>query len=151
MTYTKHGHHIPGTQATTRPSQVARCGGPGLCKDCSAEVATHTMAFETVPKTWWNGLPTIAAKGTAVVVDAPEFPRYWAREEGIVGERIPVVMVVLDGVNAGGGTDYLDNRDGSGWLKVTEGHGSPRYPHRNVSIERDSFRIDGIPPLADGR
>ena len=88
---------------------------------------------------YWNGLPTFAMKGTAVVADAPEFPEFWARKEGLVGERIPVVLVELDGVNYGGGTAYLDNRDGSGWRKVTEGHGSPAYGHREVSVETGSF------------
>lgn len=87
---------------------------------------------------YWNGLPTEVERGTAVVADAPEFPRYWARTEGIVGERIAVVRVVLDGVNYGGGTTYLDNREGQGWAKVSTG-GSPRMGHADVAIEDDSF------------
>lgn len=36
--YTSHGHHIPGTiKNDDRPAQVARCGGPGLCKVCMKE------------------------------------------------------------------------------------------------------------------
>lgn len=90
-------------------------------------------------KTYWNGLPTLAERGTAIVADAPEFPNYWARTEGIVGERIPVVRVVLDGVNAGGGVDHLDNREGGGWLKVTAYRGSPAVGFRSVRIEPGSF------------
>jgi hypothetical protein len=100
----------------------------------------------TAQGTYWNGLPTPAWRGSAVVADAPEFPNYWARGEGLVGQRIAVVRVVLDGVNYGGGTDYLDNRDGSGWRKVTEGHGSPPYGHASVAIEPGSFAAEG-----DGR
>lgn len=38
MTYTKHGHHIPGSPGETqRPAEVARCGGPSLCSKCSKE------------------------------------------------------------------------------------------------------------------
>lgn len=37
MTYTTHGHHIIGTIKTEPPSKVARCGGPGLCDQCSNE------------------------------------------------------------------------------------------------------------------
>jgi hypothetical protein len=92
--------------------------------------------------TYWNGLPTPARRGTAVVADAPEFPRYWAKTEGIIGQRIPVVLVVLDGVNYGGGIEFLDNRDGSGWAKVTEGHGGPRWPSAHVSIEDGSWEPD---------
>jgi len=88
---------------------------------------------------FWNGLHTRAARGTAVVADSPEFPAYWARTEGILGQRIPVVRVELGGVNAGGGTAYLDDRDGSGWRKVTVGHGGPAWPHRDVAIEPGSF------------
>ena len=142
MTYTSHGHHIPGTVLDEKPKSVARCGGIGLCGVCSTQAGQIMSTMKTVPYTWWNGLPTVAAKGTAVVADDPRFPLYWAKTEGIIGQRIPVVMVVLDGVNAGGGIDYLDNRDGSGWRKVTEGHGSPRWPHSNVRIEPDSFRFD---------
>ena len=90
-------------------------------------------------ETFWNGLPTPARRGTAVVAAAPEFPQYWAKVEGIIGQRIPVVEVVLDGVNYGGGIDYLDNRDEQGWRKVTNGHGSPQYGHKNVGIEPGSF------------
>lgn len=90
--------------------------------------------------TYWNGLPTPARRGTAIVADAPEFPAYWAR--ALVGQRIRVVEVVLDGVNYGGGIDYLDNRDGGGWVKVTEGRGSGSYGHASVAIEPDSFTAD---------
>lgn len=88
-------------------------------------------------ETFWNGLPTRATRGTAVVVDSPSAPRYWARE--LVGQRIDVVEVDMVGVNVGGGVMYLDDRDGAGWRKVTNGHGSPRYGHRNVRIEPGSF------------
>lgn len=90
-------------------------------------------------ETFWNGMPTPARRGTAVVADAPEFPMYWARD--LVGQRIAVVEVVLDGVNYGGGIDYLDDRHGQGWAKVTEGHGSPRYGHASAAIEPGSFVV----------
>lgn len=93
---------------------------------------------------FWNGLPTEVERGTAVVADAPEFPQYWAKVEGIVGQRIPVVRVVLDGVNYGGGTDYLDNRTGIGWYKVTEGRGSPRWGSASLGVEPDSFTPDAV-------
>ena len=96
----------------------------------------------TAAQGYWNGLPTEVERGTATVADAPEFPAYWARAEGIIGQRIPVVRVVLDGVNYGGGTSYLDDRDGSGWRKVTQGHGSPAYGHRDVAIIDGSFRSE---------
>jgi hypothetical protein len=111
-------------------------------------MTTHPLTGRHIPEpepagsTFWNGLPTRATRGTAVVADAPEFPAYWAKTEGIIGQRIPVVEVDLNGVNYGGGIDYLDNRDGSGWRKVTTGHGGPAYGHKNVAIEPGSFTPD---------
>lgn len=37
--YTTHGHLIAGTTVVPydRPAQVARCGGPGLCDQCSQD------------------------------------------------------------------------------------------------------------------
>lgn len=40
MAYTTHGHHIEGTKVEgIQPPKVARCGGPGLCDQCSREVS----------------------------------------------------------------------------------------------------------------
>ncbi|TFI42075.1 hypothetical protein E4P29_18675 [Rhodococcus sp. 1R11] len=86
-------------------------------------------------KTYWNGQETPAVRGTAVVADSGRFPRYWAREENLVGERIEVVLV-----DYAGDISYLDNRTGFGWYKVTEGHGSPAVGHKNLSIKPGSFR-----------
>lgn len=88
--------------------------------------------------TRWNGIQIEAVRGTAVVADSPEFPLYWAKIEGIVGKRIAVVQINLDGANYGGGIDYLDDRQGEGWAKVTGG-GSPRAGHSSVEIEPGSF------------
>ena len=89
---------------------------------------------------FWNGLETNIKIGTGVVAPAPEFPAYWAEKEGIVGERIDVVWVNLIGVNSGGGSMFLDNRDGSGLRKVTEGMGSPMYGHKNLNIVEGTFQ-----------
>lgn len=82
--------------------------------------------------TYWNGEPTRAVAGTAEVADT-SFPKYWARE--LVGQRIPVVQ--LDYFSE---PMYLDDQDGSGWRKVTEGRGSPRLGHRNLAIRPGSFQ-----------
>lgn len=95
------------------------------------------------PNAYWNGLPTHAVRGTGVVLDCPEFPQFWGRD--LVGQRIPVVRIVLDGVNYGGGIAYLDDRDGSGWRKVTEGYGSPAYGHRDLDV-RDFRSIEPEAP-----
>lgn len=88
---------------------------------------------------YWNGLPTTIERGTAVVADDWRFAQYWARVEGILGQRIPVVWVSLEAVNSVGGVMYLDDRDGIATAKLTEGMGSPRVPHRNVTIVPGSF------------
>ena len=106
--------------------------------DIPEEVREHLVPLAT-PKAYWNGLETTAIRGTAIVAEAPEFPNYWAQE--LVGVRIDVVEIILDGVNAGGGIAHLDNRDGTAWLKVTEGGGSPQLPHRNVNIVPGSFAM----------
>lgn len=42
--YTRHGHHIPGTTKDDPPDMVARCGGPGVCVDCSTDWADNMNA-----------------------------------------------------------------------------------------------------------
>ncbi len=39
MTFTRHGHHIPGTDANDedQPATRARCGGVQFCRDCASE------------------------------------------------------------------------------------------------------------------
>lgn len=39
--WTKHGHDIPGVtvEGAGRPTNRARCGGPGICVECSVEAA----------------------------------------------------------------------------------------------------------------
>lgn len=76
-------------------------------------------------KGFWNGMQTEIERGSAI--------------DTLNGARIPVVRVVLDGVNYGGGTTYLDDRQGQGYSKVTADHGSPRIGHRDVRIEEGSF------------
>ena len=92
---------------------------------------------------YWNGIPITAVRGTAIVADSPKFPEFWAKREGIIGQRIPVVMVNLDGANYGGGISYLDNRAEQGWRKIAYGHGSPQYGHKELNIEPGSFVAEG--------
>ena len=83
---------------------------------------------------YWNGLPTTGRKvwGTVRAWQEGDPPQVWWRD--LVGRRVEAVEVVLDGVNYGGGITYLFDGDGSGWRKVTEGKGSPRYGHRGVPL-----------------
>lgn len=103
--------------------------------------------------TFWNGEPTPARKVWAVVADS-EAPLYWARD--LVGTRREAVEVVY-----GDATFYIDDgareerevsvwgddampvmigpvAAGSGWRKVTVGHGSPRLGHGSLNVEPGS-------------
>ena len=46
MPFTSHGHPVPGLPQEERPAdQVrARCGGPGLCVQCSVEAGNTLRA-----------------------------------------------------------------------------------------------------------
>ena len=113
-----------------------------ICNRCSLELPYKgaEMTEEQTPHTYWQNLPVSALRGTAIVADVAKFPEYWPRREGLIGTRIPVVLVYLDGVNMKGGVIFLDDRDDKGWIKLTEGYGSPAYPHQVVVILARSFR-----------
>jgi hypothetical protein len=97
-------------------------------------LAQYRDRLRPVPVTRWNGEPCEAERGTAVVSDDGRFPDYWARRDGLVGERVALVRVVY-----GGSTSYLLDDEGQGWAKVTTGGGSPRVGHKNVTIEEGSW------------
>ncbi|MEU7771242.1 hypothetical protein AB0C44_07940 [Micromonospora taraxaci] len=82
------------------------------------------------PATYWNGEPTPAVRVRVIVADAPQFPQYWARP--LVGTERAAVRVTY-----GGETFYLDDETGTGWRKVTEGHGSPRWGHADLAVEHE--------------
>lgn len=45
MAWTRHGHHIPGSQLLDdAPPGVARCGGTKLCMQCRDDVASWGLA-----------------------------------------------------------------------------------------------------------
>lgn len=85
---------------------------------------------------YWNGLPTKIRKVTGVVKDWDfdlDPPHAWWRR--ICGETVDAVEVCLDGVNFGGGHIFLyDEDESSGWYKVTEGRGSPRFGHAELRL-----------------
>lgn len=86
--------------------------------------------------TRWNYQPALAMKCRVIVGNAGTFPEYWAKD--LVGQEIDAVEVSYNRKQF-----YLDNRDGSGWYKVTNG-GGPDLPHRDLDIER-LVRYIGIP------
>lgn len=46
--YTRHGHHITGTSIEEPIPAKARCGGPGLCSDCSKDAAAASVKMEEI-------------------------------------------------------------------------------------------------------
>lgn len=79
----------------------------------------------------WNHIPVPVYRGSAVVVPAPKWPLYWAKE--LVGQRVRVVQV-----RQNGRVMYLFDGDGTGWYKLTHG-GGPELEHKVVEIADASF------------
>lgn len=86
-------------------------------------------------QTFWNGEPCHAVRGKGVVADLPDRSNYWARP--LIGIVIPVVRINYNGL-----AFDIDDRDGSGWAKVTICNGSPSYAHRNVKLRPGTFQPD---------
>jgi hypothetical protein len=85
-------------------------------------------------RTFWNGQPTPCRRVRVVVGQPPaDLPHHWLHGTGLVGTTVNAVEVTYP---AWPEPMYLYDEDGSGWRKVTEGHGGPRYPHRNIPVER---------------
>ena len=81
------------------------------------------MSAETV-ETFWNGEPT-PARRVIIEVGAPLMPTWWCAS--LEGTRRNAVAVDYYGDRF-----YLDDEDGTGWHKVTDGHGSPNVGHRSL-------------------
>ncbi|HEY1116944.1 MAG TPA: hypothetical protein VGE43_04520 [Acidimicrobiales bacterium] len=79
---------------------------------------------DTSSGTFWNGQPTPARK-VRVRVGPAERETHW--HHGLEGTERSAVVVTYAGERF-----FLDDEDGSGWRKVTEGHGGPRWPHRSL-------------------
>lgn len=80
----------------------------------------------TIP-TFWNGEPCRAKVVTVVVGKAPRETWWCAKLEGQQRQAVEVEYA--------GQKFYLDNEDGSGWWKVTQGHGSPFVGHSSIPVE----------------
>lgn len=52
MMYTQHGHFIEGSEGVghnKKPTTVARCGGPGLCRVCTLEASVRMKHHLEIP------------------------------------------------------------------------------------------------------
>jgi hypothetical protein len=99
-----------------------KCGKPRyVIERCCDEYAGEERTF-------WNGEPTPARKVRVIVGPSPVETWWCAELEG--QERAAVE------VNYHGDKFYLDNEDGSGWNKVTHGHGSPQWGHSSLPVSK---------------
>ena len=74
--------------------------------------------------TYWNGEPTPARRVRVIVGDSP-LSTWWCAD--LIGTERQAVEVTYSGR-----TFFIDDADGQGWAKVTEGCGSPRWAHRGL-------------------
>lgn len=72
-------------------------------------------------KTYWNGQET-PARRVRVIVGRSERPTWWCAD--LEGTERAAVEVTYDGRRF-----FLDDANGIGWRKVTEGRGGPRWGH----------------------
>jgi hypothetical protein len=84
-------------------------------------------------QTYWNGELADARRVRVIVADDGRFPNYWARE--FVGQERDAVEVLSGDAPDDVFPFYLDDEDGTGWVKVTTGRGSPRWGHRTIQVE----------------
>lgn len=81
---------------------------------------------------FWNGEPAVVRKCRIKIKDESErFPLFWAKTEGLIGKFVQAVEVRYpkpDSIPF-----YIYDEDGSGWFKVTEGYGSPRWGHSSIT------------------
>ena len=92
-----------------------------------AKAANPPKITEARPR--WNGEPCEAVKVRVIVGPSPR-PTWWCADiEGAEREAVRVTYC--------GQVFYIDNEDGSGWRKVTDGGGGPSWPHRSVPVDRE--------------
>jgi len=90
-------------------------------------------------KTYWNGEET-PCRRVMVVVGKPEKPTWWCAElEGTIREAVEIsytrpVRVFGNPDASETGKFYIDNENGSGWLKVTRGFGGPEWGHKSLPV-----------------
>ena len=115
--FTSHGHPIPGApyRPDQQPRNVARCGGPGLCPDCSREAGLgnrknrmttidHQQAVEAVQGAI-PGINVLTAE-RALAAATPHLRAAWEQE---MAEKIRAKFLGPDfGRNPVNGQDSPD-------------------------------------------
>lgn len=85
------------------------------------------LATGKAGQTYWNGEPCVARRVLVRVGRSPVSTWWCAKLEGTEREAVEV--------RYGRETFYLDDADGSGWSKVTEGRGSPWCYHASLPVD----------------
>ncbi len=132
MTDAKHEYLAP-SEFVKDVGYVARCSCGWASEGTpTPRIAQDEFLDHAAEKTYWNGEPC-AAERCEVIVGWSSTPTWWCAD--LEGTKRQAVRV-----HYAGNVFYLDNEDGSGWAKVTEGHGSPNVASR--SLPNSSTRVE---------
>ena len=119
--FTSHGHPIPGApyRPDQQPRNVARCGGPGLCPDCSREAGLgnrknrmttidhQQAAIDAAAEAWWRRDYPEYGPWQDAVAEHPE----WASE--IRADCAAELTAATPHLRAGMADELLDDTPGS--------------------------------------
>jgi hypothetical protein len=101
--------------------------------DPSAHAPVTARTPSHAPRTYWNGQPT-PCRRVVVRVGHAIAPTWWCA--GMEGQERAAVEVAYFGQPF-----FLDDEDGSGWTKVTDGRGSPHFGHRSLPDDSVVLRV----------
>jgi len=128
MTYTSHGHHIPGSP--TDPGDAlpkARCGGPGLCGVCTSQSDLWRQEAERL--------------GVLEELDAST-----PQHEGILVAKIYQSKIVnIEAIQFTGGA--ANGMDIEAWVKAYGGNATWRNEIEPWTSEDGTVGHDGIPEM----
>lgn len=97
-------------------------GKPAEAKRALVHVPQHDPNDEDhPPEAWWAGIESSMAK------HIPNLPE----PIDLQGQIVEAVVVWRSDIMT---THLLYDGDGSGWAKVTDGHGGPRWGHRELPL-----------------
>lgn len=131
MSYTSHGHAIPGLVQIGKPKMVARCGGPGVCVTCSTESCSALIQVDIIPYENQNIDPAVTPNGPRMFKGyRPNPPNDYVEKgvghgglkadyEGAVYSDGTVVIRWL--------TDFRSHSVWSCWEDFYKVHGHPEY------------------------
>ena len=93
MSYTSHGHHIPGStelDPEDAPSERARCGGPGTCTTCTSEVRAWISSDAIL-----NSVQAVQNSSDNFQIRAMEIVRQYVNANYIKGLKLEFDLYVV--------------------------------------------------------